>query len=173
VVKVTRLVVEALKADSIPLARVHEFDGFFDSGWIDAKTLEPTRRRPLGPEVVRVRGWVDPSKPGFNEVSLETVYVPLADPSRPARELEIPAPADHPVAKRIADLMKQLVEKYGDPAAREQVKKAPGGPPIPGAQPARDTSKAGRRPPASDTTASPAPAVKRDTTVKRDTVDLT
>jgi hypothetical protein len=165
VVQVTRLVVGALRADSFPLARVHEFDGFIDSGWLDAATLAPTSRRPLGPEVVRVRGWVDPGKPGFSRVDLETIYVPVADPSRPARDLEAPAPPDHPVTKRVAALMKTLVDKYGDPAERERLKPAPGGPPLDSTARAKQPPA----PPARDTTTKPKPAARNDSTARRDT----
>src|SRR5207237_1111276 len=104
---------------------VHEFDGFLDSGWFDANTLRPTSRRPIGPDVVRVRGWVAPGKPGFSEVELETVYVPVADPSRSPRDLELAAPPDHPVTKRVAALMKDLLKKYGDPADQAKIVPAP------------------------------------------------
>jgi hypothetical protein len=183
VVRVTRTLVAALKSDSIPIARVHEFDGFFDSGWFDAKTLQPTSHRPIGPNVVRVRGWVDPGKPGFSKVELETVYVPVADPSRPPRDLELAAPPDHPVVKRVAALMKDLLKKYGDPAEQAKIVPAAGGPPLKGAKGAKPDSTAGKRvvpqklpapiPAKRDSAAARDTTVKRDSTIKRDTSGAT
>jgi len=167
VMRVTDTVVAYLKADSIPIALSKPFDGYFETAWLDAKTLTPTSRRPLGDGVVRVRGFVDPSKPGYANVNIETVYRRMVDPSVPARELEAPVPTLHPVNHRIAELMKKLQVKYGIP---EEPKKTgpvrPGGqPPLPGAK--SDTTAKGAKP---DTTAKGA---KPDTTIKAPKKDTT
>jgi hypothetical protein len=110
-------------------------DGWLETRWFDAKTLQPTTRRPVGRDIVKVRGWANPAKPGFSEYEVETVFVPFIDPSRPARELESIVPGDHPVAKRVAATVKRLFDKYGEPV--------PAPPPSPGAKPRVDsTSKA-------------------------------
>src|SRR6266536_6499314 len=64
----TRALAERLAQDSIPLATIREADGFLDSGWLDAATLERTGKRPLGSEVVRVRAWINPSKEFWSEL---------------------------------------------------------------------------------------------------------
>jgi hypothetical protein len=136
VIRATQVLAEALRADSIPVARVEERDGYLETRWFEASSLQPTSREPLGPDVVRVRAWVTPAKPGFGTIEVETVYRPLIDPSLPARELETPVPDDHPVGRRVADVVKKLVERYGEPAEpppgvpRPQIRPAPGPPPV-------------------------------------------
>ena len=113
----TRVLSEELAKDSITIATIHEADGFLDSGWLDARTLEPTRARPLGPAVVRVRAWVNPDKEFWSELVVEASYRPLDDPSRPERELDVSLPEDHPLQRRIAGALRSLVERYGDAEA--------------------------------------------------------
>lgn len=137
IVRATRTVADALRADSIPIRVVHEEAGFLESPWFDAATLAPTTRRRLGPDVVRVRAWVGPAKPGYSALEVETVFRPRADPSLPERELESPVPDDHPVGRRVAEVVKRLAAEFGDPdaaadSAARQVR--PAGPP-PVAQP--------------------------------------
>lgn len=147
----TRVLAETLARDSISLATIKEADGYIDSGWLDATTLERTSKRPLGPDVVRVRAWVNPAKQFWSELVVEATFRPLADPSRPERELDVPLPADHPLQRRIAGTLRKLITEYGDAEALKAL--TPVKP---------DTSKARK-----DTT-----AVKKDTTkVKRDTME--
>ncbi|MGH7559648.1 MAG: hypothetical protein ACRENB_01380 [Gemmatimonadales bacterium] len=145
----TETLAEALRADSVPVVKVEARDGFLDSGWFDATSLAPTGRLPVGPDVVRVRAWATPTKVGFVELSVETVYRPIADPSRPERDLDVVVPPDHPVQRRVNGVLQRLLEQYGDTAAARAFQ--PLRPPA--ARP--DT---GRR----DTT-----GAKRDTTTRR------
>jgi hypothetical protein len=64
---------------------------------------------------VRVRGWADPARPGSTQLTVETLYRPIADPSLPERELERQVPADHPAAKKVQAALGRLVERYGAP----------------------------------------------------------
>lgn len=41
-------------------------------------------------------------------IIVETVYRPVADPSRPERDLERQVPAGHPVAARVAKILDAL-----------------------------------------------------------------
>lgn len=113
----TRVLSEELAKDSITIATIREADGFLDSGWLDARTLEPTDARPLGPGVVRVRAWVNPDKDFWSELVVEAIWRPMDDPSRPARELDVSLPEDHPLQRRIAGALRSLVERYGDAEA--------------------------------------------------------
>lgn len=160
ITRVTRTVADALAADSIPVARVSERDGYIESLWFDAATLAPTDARPVGPDVVRVRAWVGPAKPGFSEVEVETVFRPVADPSRPERDLETHVGISHPVGQRVSRLLRKLIELYGEPDTTA-VKPTEAPPPVdPSAVPVpTDTTARPRvdttaRPPA-DTTARP------------------
>lgn len=110
----TRALAEALARDSIALSVIKEEDGYIDSGWLDAATLEHTSRRPLGEDVVRVRAWVNPAKQFWSELVVEATYRPLADPSRPGRELDVALPSDHPLQRRVVGTLRKLIETYGD-----------------------------------------------------------
>jgi hypothetical protein len=112
----TRALAEALARDSITLAVVREADGFIDSGWLSAADLEPTRARPLGSGVVRVRAWVNPAKQFWSELVVEASYRAISDPSRPDRELDVPLPDDHPVQRKVAAVIRRLIEQHGDPS---------------------------------------------------------
>ncbi|MGE5926096.1 MAG: SPOR domain-containing protein [Gemmatimonadota bacterium] len=93
----TERLAKALTEAGIPVARVSPQDGYLETPWFDTATGQPAGGRRLGLDVVRVRGWVTPSAHGSSEVKVETVYRPIADPSRPARELERSVPYAHPV----------------------------------------------------------------------------
>jgi len=108
----TEALADVLRTDSLPLRRVELADGYLETEWFDAASKQPTGGRRLGPEVVQVRAWVDPAKPGSSRMTVETIIRPLADPSLPARALDRQAPADHPTARRIAEIVEQLVKLY-------------------------------------------------------------
>ncbi|HEU4828637.1 MAG TPA: SPOR domain-containing protein [Gemmatimonadales bacterium] len=93
----TERMAKALTDAGIPVERVWPQDGYFETPWFDTATGRPVGGRPLGADVVRVRGWVTPSAHGSSEIKVETVYRPIADPSRPPRELERSVPWSHPV----------------------------------------------------------------------------
>jgi len=115
----TSRLAEAMVADSIPLARVHARDGYIESRWIDSATGRATRRRPIGPGIVRVRAWADPARPGNSLLTVETVYRPMADPSRPERELERQVPKTHPMAVKVEAELADLLKRYGGPPPPE------------------------------------------------------
>src|SRR6478735_2794165 len=70
---------EALLADSFPIAQVVTRDAWLETPWFDALTLKPTSAQRLGPDVVKLRGWADPARPGNSLIVVELVYRPLAD----------------------------------------------------------------------------------------------
>lgn len=121
----TRALAEGLARDSIALRKIMEPDGYIDSGWLDARTLEHTGARPLGKNVVRVRAWVNPAKQFWSELQVEASFRPMADPSRPERELDAPLPDDHPLQRRIAGVMRKLIVEYGDADALKAFEAAP------------------------------------------------
>lgn len=110
----TGIVAQALRDDSLPLSKVEPRDGIIETPWFDASSLAPTKARILGPNVVQVRAWLDPTKPGGSRVVIETVYRPFADPSVPERELDRQVPADHPIGKRVGEVVTALSKLYGD-----------------------------------------------------------
>jgi hypothetical protein len=104
-----------LKTSSIPIRTVRIRDGYLETGWFSSRTGRPTAGRPLGAGTVRLRAWVDPARPGSSLLSVETAYRPLADPSLPERELDRQVPRDHPVARKVTEVLKKMVERYGGP----------------------------------------------------------
>lgn len=104
----------ALDADSIPVRRTEAADGWLETDWFDAATLRPTKHRPLGQGIVRLRAWADPSQPNHSSITVETVYRPLDDPSRDDRSLDRVVAANHPVALRVAVVLHRLSKKYGE-----------------------------------------------------------
>jgi hypothetical protein len=148
----TRALAETMAKDSIALTIIKEQDGFIDSGWLDAKTLEHTHARPLGSDVVRVRAWINPAKQYWSELVVEGTYRAMDDPSRPERELDVQLPEDHPLQRRLGDVIRRMIEEYGDKEALKALA-------TPAAKPDSAAAK-------KDTV-----RVKKDTTrVKKDTV---
>lgn len=109
------LVANGLKADSIPITVLEPRDGFMETPWFDSATGRPTSKRPLGREVVRVRAWIDPEKPGHSRVTVETLFRDIADPSLPERELDREVPPDHPTSVRVRTVLDSLRKRYGEP----------------------------------------------------------
>lgn len=132
----TRVLAEAMARDSIALSFIREQDGYIDSGWLDARTLEHTTARPLGSDVVRVRAWINPAKQFWSELQVEATFRPMADPSRPERELDAALPDDHPLQRKLAGVIRKLIEQYGD---AESLKALEPPKPAPTAKP--DTAK--------------------------------
>ena len=125
----TRHLAEALKADSIPPRKIQLRDGYIETGWFEAKSGRLVRgRRALGPGIVRVRAWADPSRPGSSQLTVETLYRPLLDPSLPERELEREVAHDHPVAVKVVAVLQGLVKQFGG-APGPQVEAKPAVPP--------------------------------------------
>lgn len=109
----TRALAVALDTDSIPVSRTEPDDGWLETPWFDATTLQPTDARVLGPDVVKVRAFVEPGRPNHAVITVETVYRPLADPSREGRALERHVPGAHPVANRVRAVMEKVKAEYG------------------------------------------------------------
>jgi hypothetical protein len=130
----TRRLADVMRDDSIPAARVEIRDGFIESRWFDPSTGQPTKSRPIGTRIVRVRAWADPGRPGFALVTVETVYRAMADPSLPQRELERQVPRDHPVATKVRAALQDMLKRYGGPPVTEPTQQGgkPGEPPQPG-----------------------------------------
>ena len=67
----------------------------------------------MGPDVVKVRAFLEPGRPNHSVIYVETVYRGVVDPSRPARDLEAQVPAGHPVALRVARAVARMVTEHG------------------------------------------------------------
>ena len=60
---------------------------------------------------------MNPAKQFWSELSVEATFRPMADPSRPERELDRPLPEDHPLQKRLGGVIQKLIVQYGDAEA--------------------------------------------------------
>jgi hypothetical protein len=108
----TEALADVLRGDTLPLRRVEPRDGFIETDWFNARNKEIAHARRLGADVVQVRAWVDPSRPGHSRVVIETVFRPVADPSLSARELDRQVPPDHPIGKRMSEVITELAKLY-------------------------------------------------------------
>lgn len=108
----TAALADVLRSDSLPLARVETRDGYLETAWFSAVTRRPTGARRLGPNVVQVRAWIDPTRHGYSRLTVETVYRPLADPSLTPRDLDQQVPVDHPIGKRMTEIVTELARLY-------------------------------------------------------------
>jgi len=111
--RATQEVADQLLLDSIPVTVVQPQDGYLATPWFDAATGLPTDRWPLGPDIVRLQGWIDPGAPHNSHVTVELVYRPMADPSLPGRELDQQVPVDHATALRVGRSLEALTLRFG------------------------------------------------------------
>lgn len=118
----THALADVLKGDTIPLLKVVPRDGVIESAWFEVATKRATHDRRIGADIVRIRAWVNPSRPNHSQIILETVYRPLADPSLPDRDLDRQVPPDHVIGKRMIEIITELTKLYSrepaEPAAR-------------------------------------------------------
>lgn len=110
----TEVLGEILKSDTLPISRVDTRDGLIESEWFRVADKRAVGGRPVGPDVVRVRAWIDPSRSGYSYITMETVYHQVADPSLTSRQLDQQVPSDHPTGKRILQIATELQRLYGD-----------------------------------------------------------
>lgn len=112
----THALAEVLKGDTIPLLKVVPRDGVIESAWFEVVTKKATHARRIGSDIVRIRAWVNPSRPNHSEIILETVYRPLADPSLPDRDLDRQVPPDHVIGMRMSEILTELTKLYSSEA---------------------------------------------------------
>ncbi|HWA40803.1 MAG TPA: hypothetical protein VG712_04275, partial [Gemmatimonadales bacterium] len=104
---------QMLVDDSFPVRRVEARDAWLETDWFSAAILRPAGAGALGPRVMKLRGWAEPSRAGESVVVVELVYRPLADPSLPARELERSVPASDSMYARVERLLQRLQASIG------------------------------------------------------------
>ena len=104
---------DALIADSFPISRFDARDAWLESPWMDRRTLRPVAAGRLGPDVVRLRAWADPARPGNSFVTVELAWRPAGDPSVPPRELERPVAASDSIVGRVGAVLDQVASEIG------------------------------------------------------------
>lgn len=103
----------ALLADSFPIARFDARDAWLEGPWMDRRTLKPVSAHRLGPDVVRLRAWADPARPGDSYLTVELAWRPVADPSLPPRMLERPLPATDSLSRRVKRVLSAVDSLIG------------------------------------------------------------
>lgn len=91
-------------------------DGFVESTWYNTDTHQSTAGTgDLGAVMAtfKVRVWVDPDAPGKSKMTVEAVYRPNLDPSRPERDLERSAPPGSGGAVLVQRLIDEMQSKFG------------------------------------------------------------
>ena len=89
-VAVTRHAAAWIAAAGVPTVRVSEIDRYIETDWY-TPPVDSAGARPF-PFRVKTRLWVNPGGAGRAHAFIETVYRPVEDPSRSARDREIAVP---------------------------------------------------------------------------------
>jgi len=91
-------------------------DGYVETAWYNVRT----RASVFGDadpgdllNTVKIRCWADPNVPGKSQLTVEPVYRPALDPSRPERDLEVITPQGSEGARIASQLMDAMKQKFG------------------------------------------------------------
>lgn len=91
-------------------------DGYVETAWYNVRTRQSVEGHADPADLlnsVKIRCWADPNVPGKSQLTVEAVYRPLLDPSRPERDLEqvVPQGSDgYRIAQQLVEAMQQ---KFG------------------------------------------------------------
>ena len=118
--RVTAELAKLVPAESLEVARSNVRDGYVETAWYDTQDHRTVRRdRDVShfAATVKIRFWADPYVPGETRLTIEPVYRPRYDPSRPERDLEVilsKEDAGYKIARKFVDRLK---ERFGVPKA--------------------------------------------------------
>jgi hypothetical protein len=107
---VTRHAAEWIAATGVPTVRASETDRYIETVWYPPPP-DSSVPRPF-PFRVKTRVWVNPGGSGRALALVETVYRPVEDPSRPARDLEVAVPPGAGADGLAVRLLAALREKF-------------------------------------------------------------
>jgi len=88
-------------------------DGYVETAWFNLRTRQSTMGEADPGDLlatVKIRCWADPNIPGKSQLTVEAVYRPVLDPSRPERDLEVIVPQGsdgYRIAEQLIEAMKQ------------------------------------------------------------------
>jgi hypothetical protein len=91
-------------------------DGYVETAWFNVRTRNSmTGQGDPGDllDTVKLRCWVDPNAPGKSQLTVEAVYRPMLDPSRPERDLEVMVPEGSDGHRIAAQLIEAMKQKFG------------------------------------------------------------
>ncbi len=104
----------ALAAEGLKVRAMSVAEGYLETAWFD-----PVTKRSVGQEhghterVFRMRAFADSIPAVKTELSLETVYRRMADPSAKGREEEIIVPPGHPGDSLVQRVLVDLRQRFG------------------------------------------------------------
>src|SRR5690349_11918190 len=113
--RVTTVLDSLVPAESLEVAHANVRDGYVETEWYDTqahRTRHHEREIANMAATVKLRFWADPWVPGQTRLTVEPVYRPRYDPSRPERDLEVIAPKEHEgykIAERFVDKLKERI----------------------------------------------------------------
>jgi len=120
--RITTELVTLVPAESLEVARSNVVDGYVETAWYDTRAR---RSLPRDRDItdlaatVKIRFWADPYVPGQTRLTVEPVYRPRSDPSRPERDLEVIVPPDAPGYRLAKQFAAKLTERFGTPKAAQ------------------------------------------------------
>src|SRR6267378_1265939 len=135
--RITAALDSLVPAESLEVAHANVRDGYVETAWYDTQahhTRHHEREITNLAATVKIRFWADPWVPGQTRLTVEPVYRPRYDPSRPERDLEVIAPREHEGNKIAQRFVDKLKEKFGVPKAAQEGER-PRPPPSPSPTP--------------------------------------
>ena len=118
--RVTTALDSLVPAESLEVAHANVRDGYVETAWYDTqarRTRHHEREITNLAATVKIRFWADPWVPGQTRLTVEPVYRPRYDPSRPERDLEVITVKEHEGDKIVERFVDKLKERFGVPKA--------------------------------------------------------
>lgn len=92
-------------------------DGYVETAWYNLRTHNSTFGDAEPGDLlntVKIRCWADPNVPGKSQLTVEAVYRPALDPSRPERDLEVIAPQGSEGDRIATGLAEAMKKRFGE-----------------------------------------------------------
>ncbi|HET7789823.1 MAG TPA: hypothetical protein VFK78_03425 [Gemmatimonadales bacterium] len=102
--------------EGVQVSFVNPADGFLETTWYDTRTHRSAPGNAESADLsstVKIRCWADPDVPGKARFTVEPVYRPALDPSRPERDLEVMVPIGSDGYRIAQRLLAELAQKFG------------------------------------------------------------
>ena len=118
--RITAALDSLVPAERLEVAHANVRDGYVETAWYDTqahRTRHHEREITNRAATVKIRFWADPWVPGQTRLTVEPVYRPRYDPSRPQRDLEVIASQEHEGYKIAQRFVDKLKERFGVPKA--------------------------------------------------------
>ncbi len=105
-------------AESLEVWHSNVRDGYVETAWYDTRARRSRHHeRDIADfaATVKIRFWADPYVPGQTRLTVEPVYRPRYDPSRPERDLEVILSKQDEGYRIAKKLVEKLKERFGTP----------------------------------------------------------